>query len=159
MPTITITRLMEHPVEHLWPLLEDFGGIHRWSAGIKSSFITPGSPVKGIGSERTCQFYDGHFILERVTQVIKQRRLALEVFETSMPLRSAEVVFGLTPTHDDGTDFTLTFDYVVKYGLLGKAAEGQILRQTMKDNLTRLLAALDEYARTGIPIPEGWKPT
>lgn len=158
MSKLTVTRTLSHPPEHVWALLDEFGGVHRWSAGVESSPINAGTPERGVGAERTCQLYDGNHIQERVTQVIEGRRLALEVVETSMPLKSADGVFELVPTSGGGTELTMTFDYVVKFGLLGRAMDGLMLRRMMTGSLTRLLAALDEHLKTGELIGKGWAP-
>ncbi|MCP5066353.1 MAG: SRPBCC family protein [bacterium] len=158
MSTLTTSRTLRHSPESVWSVLDDFGAIHRWSAAVESSPINAGTPDRGVGAERNCHFYDGNHIQERVTQVVEGRRLALEVFDTSMPLKSADAVFELVRTSDGGTELTMTFTYVVKFGLLGKAMDGLMLRRTMAGSLTRLLAALDEHLKTGDVIEQGWTP-
>lgn len=159
MSTLTVSRTLSHAPEAVWPILDDFGAIHRWSAAVESSPINAGTPDRGVGAERNCQLYDGNHIQERVTQVVEGRRLALEVFDSSMPLRSADAVFELAPALSGGTELSMTFTYVVKFGLLGKAMDGLMLRRMMTGSLNRLLAALDEHARTGNAIEQGWAPS
>jgi hypothetical protein len=53
----------------------------------------------------------------------------------------------------------MTFDYEMKYGIVGKAMDALMVRKSMEGSLTNLLAALDEHLTTGQPIGEGWKPT
>ena len=97
MSAFTVTRTMKHPVPAVWALLDDFGGVHVWSGGVKTSPINEGTPARGVGSERHCSLYDGNHLQERVTQSVDQQRLALEVFDSSMPLKRADAVFELTP--------------------------------------------------------------
>lgn len=132
--------------------------IHPPRCTFESSPINAGTPERGVGAERHCHLYDGNHIQERVTQLVEGQRLALEVFDTSMPLRSADAVFELAPTPNGGTELTMTFTYVVKYGLLGKAMDGLMLRRMMTASLTRLLAALDDHLKTGAVIERGWNP-
>ncbi|MEM6990051.1 MAG: SRPBCC family protein [Myxococcota bacterium] len=159
MSTLTISRTLRHSPEDVWSVLEEFGAIHRWSASVESSPINAGTPERGVGAERNCHLYDGNHIQERVTQVVEGRRLALEVFDTSLPVKSADAAFELSPTSDGGTELSMTFDYVVKFGLLGKAMDGLMLRRGMTASLSRLLAALDEHLETGAVIPNGWTPS
>jgi len=159
MSTISVSRTLSQSPETVWPALDDFGAVHRWSAAVKSSPINPGTPESGVGAERYCRLYDGNHIQERVTQVVPQQRLALEVFDTSMPLKSAQGIFELVPTANGGTALTMTFSYVVKFGLLGRAMDGLMLRRMMTASLTRLLAALEQHLQTGEVIEQGWTPT
>jgi len=159
MSEITISRAVSHSVANVWAALDDFSGIHRWSAGVETSPTNPGTPSRGVGAERNCHLYDGNHIQERITQVIDQRRLAIEVFDTSMPLKSADAAFDIEPTSDGGTSLTMTFHYVVKFGLLGKAMDGLMIRRKMTASLNNLLAALDEHLRTGETIDKGWTST
>jgi uncharacterized protein YndB with AHSA1/START domain len=158
MSVFTVTRTLKHPVKQVWALLDDFGGIHRWSAGVKSSPINAGTPEHGVGSERHCSLYDGNSIQERVTESVDQQRLALEVFKSSMPLKRGSALFELAPTAEGGTQLSMTFDYDMKYGILGKAMDALMVRKSMEGSLTRLLAALDEHLATGDLISEGWTP-
>jgi hypothetical protein len=40
MPEFTITNHIDAPVEHVWEVLDDFGGISQWTSGVKSSALT-----------------------------------------------------------------------------------------------------------------------
>jgi uncharacterized protein YndB with AHSA1/START domain len=158
MGTVTVSRTLDHSANDVWSVLADFGGIHRWSASVESSPINAGTPPTGVGAERNCHLYDGNHIQERITQSVDQRRLALEIFDTSMPLRSADAVFELSPSAEGGTELTMTMSYVVKFGLLGKAMDGLLLRRKMTSSLDRLLITLDEHLTTGAVIDKGWSP-
>ncbi len=149
---------MGHPVDKVWSTLADFGGIHRYSGAVESSPINRGTPDRGIGAERRCQLYDGKHIQERVTEFTEGSRLALEVFDTSMPMKSAAASFDLQPTADGGCELTMTMEYVVKFGIIGRALDAVMMRKEMIKSLTLLLAGMDEYAKTGRAIEKGWKP-
>jgi uncharacterized protein YndB with AHSA1/START domain len=158
MSTFTVSRTMGHPVDKVWSTLADFGGIHRYSGSVEVSPINEGTPDKGLGAERRCQLYDGNHIQERVTEFTEGSRLALEVFDTSLPMKSAAARFDLQPTPDGGCELTMTMEYVVKFGIIGRALDAVMMRKEMIKSLTLLLAGLDEYAKTGEAIEKGWKP-
>jgi uncharacterized protein YndB with AHSA1/START domain len=158
MSTITVQRSVASSVDEVWSALADFGGIHRFSAAIDTSPINPGTPTTGVGAERTCNMYDGNHIQERVTESVEKSRLDIEIFDTSMPLKSAHVRFDLKPTSDGGCEVTMTMDYVVKFGIIGQVMDAVMMRSMMTKSLNRLLAGLDEYLRTGKPIEKGWTP-
>lgn len=158
MSTIAVNRTLTASVPQVWEKLADFGGIHRYSGGVEASPINPGTPETGLGAERNCALYDGNHIQERITEFRPQERLALEVFETSMPLAEAMASFDLKATEAGGCELTMTMNYTVKYGPVGWLMDQLMLRKAMSSSLERLLAALDEHLKTGAEIPQGWRP-
>jgi uncharacterized protein YndB with AHSA1/START domain len=157
MGKIVVTRELDHSANLVWSVLEDFGGVHRYSAGVEASPINPGTPEHGVGAERRCALYDGNHIQERVTESVEERLLSLEVFDTSMPIQSAAVRFDLEES-GGGSVLTMTMEYVVKYGLIGRAMDAMMMERMMTKSLTSLLAGLDEHLSTGKQIEKGWQP-
>jgi hypothetical protein len=157
MSLVHVSRPLAFPVEQVWEKLSDFGGIHRYSAGVQASPINPGTPERGLGAERNCQLYDGNHIQERVTEAVQNRSLALEVFDTSMPLKSATARFDLSPA-GDGCVLEMTMEYQVKYGPVGWLMDAMMLNRAMTGSLSNLLAGLEAHLRTGDDIPKGWRP-
>lgn len=158
MSVITVSHEVASPVSQVWAVLSDWGGVHRFSAGVESSPINAGSPSRGVGAERTCHLYDGNHIQERVTESIEEQKLSLEVFDTSMPIKTAAASFALVPLKSGGTRVTMTMDYVVKYGPLGAIMDAVMMRRMMTGSLNRLLASLAHHVHTGEAIGKGWKP-
>ena len=158
MGKFTVSRKMAHRVDDVWSAIEDFGGIHRFSAGVESSPINEGKPTRGVGAERNCQLYDGNHIQERVTEAVTNQRLEVEVFETSMPIKRADAIFALEATPDGGCEVGVTMDYIVKFGIVGKAMDALMMQAMMTKSMTNLLAALDHHLATGEAIEKGWKP-
>ncbi len=158
MSNVTVSRTIPASPQAVWALLSDFGSIERWSAAIERSPINPGTPDRGVGAERHCHLYDGNHIQERVVEVVDLQRLGIEVIASSMPLASAHAVFVLTPTGDGGTEVTMTWDYVVKFGILGRAMDAMMLNRSMTGSLSRLLAGLEHHVVTGERVEKGWSP-
>ncbi|MFT4623673.1 MAG: hypothetical protein ACI8PZ_002329 [Myxococcota bacterium] len=158
MSVLTVTRKIASPVADVWSVLDDFGGVHRFGAGIESSPIINGSPSRGVGAERACALYDGNYINERVTASVENRRLSIEVFDTSMPIKRADATFAIAPVAGGGTTVTMTMDYVVKYGPMGLAMDVLMMRGMMKKNLDNLLAGLEQHLLSGETVGQGWTP-
>ena len=158
MGKVTVSREMQHDVASVWSALADFGGIYRFSAGVESSPIIEGTPTEGVGAERNCVLYDGNFIKERVTESIERRALAIEVVETSMPMKSVNARFEVSETSSGGARVDAALDYVVKYGIVGKALNVFMMERMLTKSFNNLLAALDEHLRTGELIEKGWQP-
>jgi ribosome-associated toxin RatA of RatAB toxin-antitoxin module len=158
MSQVVVSHIVSSPVANVWAVLADFGGIHHFSAGVQSSPINDGTPSTGVGAERNCHLYDGNNIQERITEFVENRRIGIDIFQTSMPLKTASASFELEPA-EGGCKVTMTMDYEVKYGILGKAMDAMMMKGMMTKNLGGLLRTLDEHLVTGEDIPKGWKPS
>lgn len=158
MSVVNATREIKAPASKIWAALSDFGGIHLYNASVDRSPINEGTPPSGVGSERTCHLYDGNHIQERVVESVDEEKLAVEIFETSMPLKSALGVFTLVPTPSGGTRVTVSMTYVVKYGPIGKLMDVLMVKRMMGPSMSGLLAGLDHYVTTGNTISKGWTP-
>jgi uncharacterized protein YndB with AHSA1/START domain len=159
MSVITVSRTVPHSSSRVWALLADFGGVHRFSGGVEASPINSGKPDTGVGAERNCTLYDGNHIQERVTEFLPEERLALEVFDTSMPIKTAGAAFDLAPASGGQTSVSMTMNYVVKYGPLGIVMDALLMKRAMTASLDRLLAGLDHHLTSGEVITKGWKPS
>lgn len=157
MSVITVSRRVEAPVAKVWSALSDFGGVHRFSAGVESSPIKEGTPSSGVGAERLCTLYDGNHIQERVTESVDLKKLSIEVFDTSMPLSSADATFEVSPVAGGGTDVTVTMAYAVTFGPLGMAMDALVMRRAMRTSFGNLLAGLDHHLATDDIIGQNWK--
>jgi mxaD protein len=62
MTTVTVNDSFEHPVEKVWPIVSDFGGIHKYMRGMAET-KTEGS---GLGQDRFIAMPQGE-IVERLT--------------------------------------------------------------------------------------------
>jgi len=158
MSVVNASREVEAPVSRVWATLADFGGIHRFNASVDRSPINEGTPPSGVGSERTCHLYDGNRIQERVVESVEEEKISIEIFETSMPLKSGLGVFTLVPTANGSTRVTVSMSYVVKYGPVGKLMDVLMVKRMLGSAMSRLLAGLDHYVTTGETIGNGWKP-
>lgn len=88
-----------------------------------------------------------------------EEQLGIEVFETSMPIKTAGASFELTDSASGGTKVTMTMDYVVKFGPIGIVMDALLMRRAMTTSLDRLLAGLDYHLTTPKEIGKGWTPT
>lgn len=157
MSKITITHTYPQSPSQVFAALNDFAGIYRYHPMLESSPLVDGTPATGAGSERVCHMYDGNTLHERITGVELDKWLTIEVVDSSMPLSSMTGRFDLTPTSTGGTEVTMTADFALKMGFLGKALDVLVMRRKFTGNLELLLAALGEHLNTGNVIGRGWK--
>lgn len=158
MSTTTVYRTLPHNLPAVWEALSDTAGIHRFHPLIERSPLRKGSPATGVGSERTCYFYDGNHIAERVTGSDPLRSIEVEIVEGSMPLRCARARFDLEAGPAASTRVRMTMTYEPKFGVLGRLMDSLVMRRKFTGMMTLLVEALDEHLRTGETIERGFSP-
>lgn len=157
MSSITVERTFDHPRDAVWNALADFGGIYRFHPLVEHSPLNDG-PSQGLGAERTCHFYDGNHIQERVVDVQDQQAIEVEIFEGSMPLACANARFELESDQQTSTHLRMTLRYEPKFGVLGRVMDTLMMRRKFTGMMTLLLGALDEHLRTGELIGKDFRP-
>jgi len=129
MPEFTITRQIDAPVERVWEVLNDFGGIHRWNPGVKHSELTSDGLVIE-GSTRHCDLAPFGSVNERIERHEHHERLTVHVHETfKLPISSATADFNIEPK-DGGTELHLHYSYTPN--LLGRLLKGYTDTQMRK---------------------------
>ena len=129
MPEFTITNHIDAPVERVWAVLDDFGGIAQWNSGVKRSSLTSDGPVSE-GSTRRCDFAPVGGVNERIETYVPNERMTIDLFETfKLPISGAVADFNLAP---DGVGTTLTLHYSYTPNRLGKVAKGTTAKQMRK---------------------------
>lgn len=156
MSLISITHTYPQSPSEVFAALNDFAGIHRFHPLLESSPLVDGTPATGVGSERVCNLYDGNTLHERIVEAEQDKTLTVEIVDTSMPMAKGGGRFDLAPTADGGTELTMTMDFEMKMGLLGKALDRLVVARKFRGNLELLLAALGEHLATGATIGRGW---
>ncbi len=141
MSVVQVSRTIKAPVAEVWSALADFGGVYRFSGGVKTSPINEGTPSSGVGAERLCTLHDGNTLEERVTESVDMRRISIEIFNSSTPIASADSTFELAPAAGGGAEVKVVVDFALKYGPLGAAMD----------------PGLDHHLATGEEIGQGWK--
>ena len=159
MSIISVSREIPASVSEVWALLADFGGIHRYNASVETSPINEGTPPSGIGSERTCHLYDGNHLQERVVNSIEEKMLTVDIFESSMPLKSAQGIMTLESLSPNSMRITASMDYDVKYGPVGVILDRLMIKRMLEPGLNGLLAGIDHHIMTGETIGKGWMPS
>jgi uncharacterized protein YndB with AHSA1/START domain len=129
MPEFTITNHIDAPVERVWEVLDDFGGISQWNSGVKRSSLTSDGPVTE-GATRHCDFAPVGGVNERIETYVPNERMTIDLFETfKLPISGAVADFNLAP---DGAGTTLTLHYSYTPNRLGRVAKGPTEKQMRK---------------------------
>jgi uncharacterized protein YndB with AHSA1/START domain len=126
MPEFTITRQIGAPVDKVWDVLDNFGEIAQWTAGVKSSELTSSGPVSE-GSTRHCDFSPLGGVNERIDTYIPNQRMTVNLYETfKLPISGATADFVLA---EDGNGTTLTIEYSYEPNRLGRVVKGSTDKQ------------------------------
>ncbi|KMW57035.1 hypothetical protein AIOL_001993 [Candidatus Rhodobacter oscarellae] len=149
MLTITETRAAEIPASELWKVWDNFANIYVFNPNITHSRIINGTAENGLGAERQCDLPGkNQYLRERVVEYRPEKRLVVEIFDTSLPMKSmgAEIAFkALGPNR---TQITMTATATPKFGLLGRLMTLP-MRPMMRRQIGSLLEASIRYALTG----------
>ena len=129
MNEFTITRRIEAPTETVWEVLDDFGNIANWSAGVKRSALTSDGSV-GEGTTRHCDFTPLGGVNERIEAYVPNELMSVNIYETfKMPISGAVADFKLA---SDGDGTLLTLDVSYTPNRLGRMAKGPTDKQMRK---------------------------
>ena len=72
MPEFTLTHHINAPVDKVWEVLDNFGGIAKRSPGVKRSALTSDGPVSQ-GTTRHCDFSPLGGVEERTETLCAKR--------------------------------------------------------------------------------------
>jgi len=95
----------------------------------------------GIGAARHCDISAKHSLAEVVTDFEPDARITFRITTTTVPLAEADVRFRLAQ-HNGATHVSVSAEYRLKYGLLGRAMDALMVRRSYRSGMQHLLAGL-----------------
>lgn len=147
MSHVSASQVLSLPSATLWNVLQDFGGISRWNTGLKSSELMHGSAPQGVGACRRCVMMDGkNFVHERVTAWDARGSYAVEIYEGSMPLKTAVATLAVETLGSAESRLRMDLEYTPKFGVLGVLLNALVLASMLRKNCEQVLAGLAGYA-------------
>ena len=148
MTTLQRSHLIAAPLQHVWAVISDVGGVHRFHPKVDRSPLTS-ALREGLGAGRVCHFYDGTSVREEVTAYEEQRLITFRLSEFSMPLDHAEATIMLKAVDDSTTEVSFVMTYDVKYGPLGGVMNSLMMKPMMTKMFAQVLEGLDHHVVTG----------
>lgn len=135
MTSIQDTQRLAYPVEAVWSLIGDFGGLHRWHPQVRRLDLS------WEGRIRTLHYADGGRAVERLeARNDAARRYVYALVDGSLPLQACRS--RLEAREEDGHCLvTWASDFEVIGS--GEGAVEAILHQMHVDGLEALTAVLD----------------
>ena len=115
---INAKRRINASTQALWSYLGDYANIYRFNPLIKHSEFNDGAASCEVGSTRQCDMSTGDYLKERVTEWEEGSHYSVEIYETSMPIKSARATLGLRKIDDATSEAYMLIDMESKYAVL-----------------------------------------
>lgn len=153
MPQFTLIKTVNAPLDKVWASWDDFANIDVWNPNITESYLLSGSEgATGIGTKRHCDMPGGkHFVRENITKYELNKRIELEVYETSMPMKKMVIDTVLTSISRYQTEVTQTTTFEMKMGIFGKLM-GLMMKKQFRVMMQKLLDANADYVERGVTV-------
>ncbi len=131
----------------VWQVIADFNNVYTWAPGVKASHAL-GTKRQQVGAGRYCELADFGQIEEYITRWDEGQGYVYDVTPVG-PLINGLSSWWLKPTDQNTTELTVTLGYDIRFGLLGKALHGLIMRRKLKSSLEQTMASLKACVETG----------
>jgi hypothetical protein len=132
----------------VWRVLGTLDALHEYDPGVKKAALLSG-PSEGVGASRKCDLAPGGWFEERVTEWKPHATLAFELFACTLPVKRLKHRYTLTPS-EGGTLVTQTMEYELKFGPLGWAMDGLMVRRKWNDGIRGFFAGLKARVEGGV---------
>ncbi len=138
MPNVKVTQLVNAPAEQVWKAWDDFANINDFNPNLSASFLIDDSAPTGLGAQRQCDMADGkNYLREKIVGYTPGRQLVVDIYESSMPLKSAQATITVEPIQQGKSRVTMEMQFVPGMGILGK-----LMAPMMKSKFSNMLGQL-----------------
>lgn len=131
MPTVTISSVIDAPIDSVWARIRDYNGLPIWHPRMVESHIEDGKAATDIGCIRNFKVVSGATIREKLLAFSDANRLvSYSIVETPQPISNHKATLQLRRVTDgDRTyaEWTATFD--------APAAEADAVAKGMGENV------------------------
>ena len=115
---IRTTRKIAATTEALWNYLGDYSNIYRFNPLISHSQFSDGATTCEVGSTRQCDMKTGDYLKEKVIEWEEGSHYAVEIYETSMPIKRAVAKLGVTRIDDLNSEVYMQMEIKAKYPIM-----------------------------------------
>lgn len=126
MPSITISSVIDAPIEKVWARIRDFNGLPSWHPRMVTSRIEDGRAATEIGCVRNFQIVSGATVREKLlAHSDDDHSISYSIIETPQPITNHKATLTLRKVTDgDRTyaEWSATFDAPTEEA--DKVAEG-----------------------------------
>lgn len=151
MSTFSTRIRINAPKERVWEVLAEVGDIYKWNPGVSHSYSTSESS-RGEGVTRHCDLQsfgrNVGYLEERAIDWCEGEGFKIDIYKSNLPIKRNLVAFSIE-ADDDTSVVTVSPDYEIKYGPIGRLIDWLVARRQMKKGMDGLLAGLKYYVETG----------
>lgn len=149
MGNVEVTRDFEASATEVWAVLADYGGISAFNPNVESSYLLDGGPPRGQSALRQCNLADGkNHIRERVTEWNEGSSYTVEIYEGTMPLKSAYATLGVEPVGPHRSRAVMKMHYTPRFGPVGWLIDQLMMQGMMTRMGGNVLQGLETYVTT-----------
>ena len=148
MPTAEVKTVIDAPVSEVWTAWDDFGQIDQFNPNLKRSFLIDNSASTGLGAQRQCDLADGkNHVKERIVEYVPERLMVVDIYDGTIPVKSAIARIAMVPLADGRTELTFRFSFVPKLGVFGRLL-GPLMKRQIRKSIGQLVAANRRFVET-----------
>jgi hypothetical protein len=140
--------LIGQSVDKIWDVISNYGNIYRYHPEVAKSELTS-EITHGVGAVRKCVFNNGDSSIEKVIEWEDCSKLAVELSDISMPLKSASGFTYLKSVDDNSTEITIGMNYIFKYGLFGELIGRFVMKPMMRKMFGKAAKSIEYYIVNG----------
>lgn len=132
------------PLQEVWRLLADFGGVSEWAPYMKTSHLV-GDICAGVGMRRGMRHAWGFRFEETVTQWQDEQGFSFDVFCAPFPMKDVKESWVIS--QDNGLSVVSTqVTYGMKLGPVGKAIDWLLVRFIVRREMRAGLRGLKQHS-------------
>jgi uncharacterized protein YndB with AHSA1/START domain len=106
MPNITVSTVIDAPIEKVWARIRDFNGLPDWHPRMVKSEIEGGKPAHEVGSVRNFQIISGATVREKlVAHSDDDHSVTYAIIETPQPITNHQATLLLRRVTDGNRTF------------------------------------------------------
>ncbi len=114
MAKVTVSSVIDAPVEDVWKAIRDFNGLPSWHPRMVESHIEDGLPADKIGCVRNFKLVSGATLREKLTEFSDPDfRVSYSILETPQPLTNHKATLQLRRVTDGNrtyAEWSASFD-------------------------------------------------
>jgi uncharacterized protein YndB with AHSA1/START domain len=149
MSTLEMQVRIAAPVEEVWAVLADFGGVAQWAPTVNHAVITNGLAA-GLDCTRECTVEGFGKVKEQIVEWNEGESYTYELGATG-PMKRARNTWAARP-EGKGTRVTFTVRFETRFGPLGAVLDRLVMRRKFAQQMRPSLAGLKQYVETGEPV-------
>ncbi|MDJ0685592.1 MAG: SRPBCC family protein [Alphaproteobacteria bacterium] len=153
MKTVIVEETVGASLDKVWASWDNFGEVARFHPGIMASRLLAGSAHSGVGARRQCDLSANgkQFVREKIVAYDPPHRMVIDIYEATVPIRSAKATLELSAAGADRTQVRMTMAFTPGMGFLGWLISPMMASQ-FKSMLAKALKSNAAFVMSGVEV-------